>query len=204
MIYEMNTVTLKPGSVVEFERLFGEALPHRQKHSRLGAFWHTEIGPLNQVIYVWPYEDLAHRAQVSSTAEQESHWPPPVQELVVSQESEVLSPAPFMRPLESGEMGGVYELRIYTFKAGTIPEVLKRWADVLESREKYSPLAACWYTEVGKLNRFFHVWPYKDLAHRGQARAAAAQDPNWPPKTREFAVSQENKLMVPAAFSPLK
>ena len=54
MIYEVRTYTLKPGSVAKFEENFAAALPHREKYSKLGAFWHTEIGPLNQVIHVWP------------------------------------------------------------------------------------------------------------------------------------------------------
>ena len=45
MIYEVRTYTLKPGSVAKFEENFGKALPARQKYSKLGAFWHTEIGP---------------------------------------------------------------------------------------------------------------------------------------------------------------
>ena len=47
MIYEVRTYTLKPGSVAQFEENFGKALPARQKYSKLGAFWHSEIGPLN-------------------------------------------------------------------------------------------------------------------------------------------------------------
>ena len=46
MIYEVRTYTLKPGSVAQFEENFGKALPHREKYSKLGGFWHTEIGPL--------------------------------------------------------------------------------------------------------------------------------------------------------------
>ena len=47
MIIEMRTYTLKPGSIAEAEKRFGAALPAREKHSKLAAFWHTEIGPLN-------------------------------------------------------------------------------------------------------------------------------------------------------------
>ena len=57
MIYEVRTYTLKPGSVAKFEENFATALPHREKYSKLGAFWHTEIGPLNQVIHVWPIRE---------------------------------------------------------------------------------------------------------------------------------------------------
>jgi len=31
----------------------------------------------------------------------------------------------------------------------------------------------------------------------------ASQDPNWPPRTREWLVRQENMILVPLAFSPL-
>ena len=50
-IYEFRTYTLKPGTVAQAEKNFGEALPERIKVSPLAAFWHTEIGPLNQIIH---------------------------------------------------------------------------------------------------------------------------------------------------------
>ena len=55
MIVEIRTYTLKPGSTAQFEERFGAALPVRAKVSPLAAFWHSEVGPLNQVIHVWPY-----------------------------------------------------------------------------------------------------------------------------------------------------
>src|SRR5712691_5564355 len=58
MFYEVRTYTLRPGTVAEFEERFAKRLPLREKHSKLGAFWHTEFGPLNQVIHVYPYDDL--------------------------------------------------------------------------------------------------------------------------------------------------
>ena len=61
MLYEVRTYTLRPGTVAEFEERFAKRLPLREKHSKLGAFWHTEFGPLNQVIHVYPYEDLQQR-----------------------------------------------------------------------------------------------------------------------------------------------
>ena len=51
MIYEMRTYTLKPGMIAEFEERFARRQPTREKHSKLGAFWHTEFGPLNQVVH---------------------------------------------------------------------------------------------------------------------------------------------------------
>ena len=204
MIYEMRTYMLKPGTTPEFEERFAEAMPHRQKYSRLGAFWHTEVGPLNQVIHVWPYEDMAERTRVRAAAAQDPNWPPRSQELIMSQETEILLPAPFMRPLEPRQMGSIYEMRIYAYQTGAIPEVLKRWGELIKERESHSLLAACWYTDVGALNKFIHVWPYRDFAERERVRQESRRNGHWPPPTREFLLRQENKLLVPAAFSPLK
>jgi hypothetical protein len=54
MIVEFRTYRLKPGSVAQAEERFGQALPARTKLSPLAAFWHTEVGPLNRIIHVWP------------------------------------------------------------------------------------------------------------------------------------------------------
>ena len=64
MIVEFRTYRLKPGSIAEAEKRFGEGLANRVKASPLAAFWHTEVGPLNRIIHVWPYEDFAHRERV--------------------------------------------------------------------------------------------------------------------------------------------
>ena len=61
MIYEVRTYTLRAGAIAEFEERYEKRLPARLKHSPLGAFWHTEFGPLNQVVHVYPYDDLQHR-----------------------------------------------------------------------------------------------------------------------------------------------
>ena len=205
MIYEVRTYTLKPGSVAQFEENFAKALPHREKYSKLGGFWHTEVGPLNQVIHIWPYDDLNQRAEIRAEAVKDPNWPPHNDpDMYVSQESEIFTPAPFMRPMGGDQaLGNIYEMRLYTYKTGSMPEVLKRWEAAIPHREEYSPLAAGMYSELGGLNKWMHVWPYKDLEERNRIRAEAGKNPNWPPPTREFLLRQENKMLVPAAFSPM-
>jgi len=71
-------------------------------------------------------------------------------DLIVAQESEIMNPAPFMRPLGSRDYGtgNVYEMRTYTYAPGDIPKVLDGWAKAIEAREQFSPLAACWTSEL--------------------------------------------------------
>jgi hypothetical protein len=119
-------------------------------------------------------------------------------------ESEIFLPTPFMEPLGQKKLGGVYEMRMYLYQPAAMPEVIKRWSEAIPERIKLSPLAACWTSEVGALNKFVHVWAYKDFAERDRVRAEAFKQPTWPPKTREFLVSQTTKMLIPAAFSPMQ
>jgi len=96
----------------------------------------------------------------------------------------------------------IYEMRTYTLRPRSLPEVLKRYEAAYEHRRKYSPLAAFWVPEIGELNQIIHVWPYKDMAERDRIRAESTKDPNWPPKIQEFIVKQKSEIMVPAPFSP--
>src|SRR6266446_4839675 len=142
MLYEVRTYTLRPGTVAEFEERFAKRLPLREKHSKLGAFWHTEFGPLNQVIHVYPYDDLQHRTRVRAAMAQdaERNAMPGGREFVIAQEAEIMTPAPFMRPLGSRDYGGgnVYEMRTYTYAPGDIPKVLEAWAKAVPAREELS------------------------------------------------------------------
>ena len=49
--------TSSPAAVPELERGVAEVLPARLEISPLAGFWHTEAGPLNQILHIWPYED---------------------------------------------------------------------------------------------------------------------------------------------------
>ena len=204
MIVEFRTYRLKPGSIAEAEKRFGEALPNRTKVSPLAAFFHTEVGPLNRIIHVWPYEDFAQRTQVRS--QKIEGWPPNIREFVEDQQSEIFIPAPFSPKLEPRQLGGIYEIRMYTLAPGAIPGQIDRWSTQIGERTKLSPLAFAGHSELGGLNKWCHIWAYKDANHRAETRAKAMREGIWPPKGGQpgQTLLQENMLVVPAAFSPLR
>src|SRR5438552_5280909 len=110
MIYEVRTYTLRTGAVAEFEERFEKRKPLREKHSQLGAFWHTDFGPLNQVIHAWPYESLQHRMAVREAMANDAQLSalPGGRDLIVEQQSDIMIPAPFMQPLGSRNFGSGY------------------------------------------------------------------------------------------------
>ncbi len=206
MVIEVRTYQLKPGSVPEFEKRFGEKLPERVKLSPLAALWHTEVGPLNEVTHVWPYDSMDQRTEVRAAAVKTGVWPPNNGELLVSMQSEIYIPAPFSPALTPREVGPLFEIRTYTLAPGALPGMMERWAAKIDERVKLSPLVGAWYSELGGLNKWVHIWAYKDAAERQRIRAEAVAKGIWPPggAASGLVIKQENKLVMPAACSPLR
>ncbi len=205
MIYEIRTYAIAMGSLAEVERRFAEGYEHRKKYSELTAFWHAEIGPLNEIIHVWSYRDLAERSRIRTEAAKNPNWPPKIAEFIRSMHSEILVPFPFSPMLAAGKHGPFYEMRIYTYKAGTLPEIMKRWEPKLPERQKLSPLVVAGNVDVGEANRFIHIWAYSSLDQRTAVRAKAIELGVWPPAGgAEYLLSQANKILMPAAFSPMQ
>jgi hypothetical protein len=205
MIYEIRTYGLVPGSLAEVEKRFGEAYEHRKKYSELAAFWHTDIGPLNEIIHVWPYQDMADRARVRAETAKEPNWPPKIADFVRTMNSEILIPFPFSPLMRPGKFGPIYEIRIYTLRSGALPDVLKAWEPKLPERLKLSPLAVVGNVDLGEANRFIHIWPYNSFEQRDAVRAQSRKLGIWPPGgTSGQLLTQANKIVVPSSFSPMQ
>jgi hypothetical protein len=59
--------------------------------------------------------------------------------------------------------------------------------------------------EFGQANRFIHVWAYESLDQRLAIRNKARETGVWPPPGGgDSLLTQENKILMPAAFSPLQ
>jgi len=204
MIYEFRTYSILPRSLPEVLKRFEEPLARRQEFSKLWAFWHTEIGPLNQITHVWPYKDANERTAIRAKAVAEGAWPPKIADYIVDMQSDIYEPLPFATPLEPGNHGAYYEMRIYTLKPGAFPGWAAAWKEKLPERVKLSPLAGVFASEIGGLNRWMHIWPYKTLQQRDDTRKAALASGNWPPNAPTPPVRQENKFLIPAKFSPMQ
>ncbi len=212
MIYEVRTYDIKGGSQAEVERRFGEAYEKRKKFSELAAFFHTEIGPLNQIIHIWPYENMEERAKVRAAAIADKTWPPDIKDFIVAQRSEIFIPFPFSPPIKPGKCGPIFEMRTYTYPTGKLPLLMDNWEKAIPERTTLSPCLAMWYSDVGALNKFMHIWPYASMNDRMEMRAKAVAGGSWPPSAkakkdgREAVnyLAQENKIVMPAAFSPVQ
>jgi hypothetical protein len=204
MIYEIRTYTLTTGAAGEVEERTAESIAAWGNDSPLVGFFHTETGPLNEVVHVWRFADLAERAAVRARALEDPRWPPATGHLILNQQTEIVTPFPFAPEWTPGADGPVYELRQYTFRPGTLPAIMQSWEAALPARLELSRPVLLGNVEIGpSVNSFVHLWPYRSLDERADIRSAAVAAGIWPPAGgRDYYLQQTSKILLPASFSP--
>jgi hypothetical protein len=101
----------------------------------------------------------------------------------------------------------IVEERIYTLYHGTVPDYLAAYEKegFAIQKEHLGNLVGYFSTDIGPLNQIVHMWAYRDLADRNARRKKLQADPRWQTyrkKVAPFIQHQENKILVPAPFSP--
>lgn len=204
MIYEFRTYQIKAGSLQTVISKFQEKIEGRNKISKIGAFWYSEIGVLNQIVHVWPYENMEHRNQCREEAVKKNLWPPDTAEYMLRMNSEFWKPVSFSPKWEQRNIGPFFEMRIYTFPFNEINKMLPAWEEKIEARKSLAPLVGAFVSEVGEVNKFMHIWGYKSLQHRTEAREKFSSI-GWPPKSEaKPPLFMENKIVMPSEFSPIQ
>ena len=103
----------------------------------------------------------------------------------------------------------IIDKRTYQLKPGAMPEFLKAYETEglqLQS-ETLGRLLGYFVSEVSGLNRVVQLWGYDSFEDRLQRRAALSAKSEWRNfvgKTGSMVVNQENELLTPAPFSPIK
>jgi hypothetical protein len=204
MIYEFRTYDLFPGNLPKYEATLTKSLAGgRLDHSDIFGYFYSEFGQLNQALHIWPYESLDARQAIREETTGITGWPPPTGDLLAEQSADIYFPAPFNDESITGAQGPFYELRTYTYATGETPQVIDTWGKAIEERKKLSPFIGAWYTELGGLNKWAHLWAYPSLEERSRVRKEAVETGVWPPKKAPKPRTQANQLFMPFPFSPL-
>ena len=103
----------------------------------------------------------------------------------------------------------IYEERTYTIVTGRIAEYMTNYETLglPVQLEVLGTLVGFFRTEIGGLNKVVHIWGYDSLDDRLIRRDKLANHPDWPrylDANLALIVDQENRLLIPAPFSPLK
>src|SRR5258708_9088251 len=71
---ELRWYRAHPGKAAEWLSHFKAIMPVREKYSKNVGLWQTEAGQLNEVVHLWAYRDLNHRAEVRGGALKDPEW----------------------------------------------------------------------------------------------------------------------------------
>lgn len=102
----------------------------------------------------------------------------------------------------------IVDERIYTLHAGKVPEYLRLYETqgMTVQKKILGNMLGYFHTEFGPLNQIVHLWGYDSLEERRQRRERLFADAEWKAyiqEARPLILTQENKLLIPAPFSPM-
>lgn len=101
MIVDHRTYTCHPGKLNDFLAIYEEqGLPVQLRTLERMVGWYTsmDIGPLNQVVHMWAFDDLADRAARRAKMAADPEWAVYLKAatpLLINMENKILSATPF-------------------------------------------------------------------------------------------------------------
>uniref|UniRef100_H3ASG7 Nipsnap homolog 3A n=1 Tax=Latimeria chalumnae TaxID=7897 RepID=H3ASG7_LATCH len=210
--YEFRTYSVKPAKMTDFIKLTTENIHLRTAHSELLGYWTVEIGGLNQVFHIWKYDSYAQRAAVRTALAQNQEWQGKyisrMLPMLDKQHNEVTYLVPWCQ-IGKPPKKGTYELVTFQMKPGG-PSV---WGPSFEAAVNthanagYATLIGIFHSEYGFLNQVHALWQYESPDNRATGRHRIHEDARVVAAVRQsvsYLMSQENKLLIPTSFSPLK
>lgn len=103
----------------------------------------------------------------------------------------------------------IVEQRDYHIYTGKMKEVLRLYQSegIVIQKEILGNLIGWFTVDVGGLSSISAMWGYENYAERERRRAILSADERWQaflPKLQPLIHTQQNRILVPTAFSPIR
>jgi len=103
----------------------------------------------------------------------------------------------------------IVEQRDYHVFTGKLSEVVRMYADegIALQQEHLGEFLGSFTTDVGALSTYTALWGYDSYAAREERRANLQADPRWQDflgRLQPLLHTQQNRILVPTAFSPIR
>ncbi len=98
------------------------------------------------------------------------------------------------------------DYHVYTGKLNELVGLYEQEGIALQQRH-LGRLVGAFTTDVGAVSTYTHIWAYDDYADRERRRGALQADDAWRAflaKIQPLIHTQQNRILIPTAFSPLK
>jgi hypothetical protein len=103
----------------------------------------------------------------------------------------------------------IVEQRDYHVFTGKLNELVRLYADegIAIQQEILGGLVAVFTTDIGALSMYTSLWRYESFGEREERRARLQKDERWQQflgMIQPLIHTQQNRILVPTAFSPLQ
>ena len=103
----------------------------------------------------------------------------------------------------------IVEQRDYHIHTGKLKEIVGLYESegIALQLEHLGQLLGWFTTDVGALSTITSIWAYDDYQDRADRRAALGEDARWQvfvKKIQPLIHTQQNRIMVPTSFSPVR
>jgi len=103
----------------------------------------------------------------------------------------------------------IVEQRDYHVFTGKLNELVRLYADegIAIQQEILGGLVGVFTTDVGVLSTYTSLWRYENFGEREERRKRLQADERWQQflaKIQPLIHTQQNRILVPTAFSPLQ
>ena len=103
----------------------------------------------------------------------------------------------------------IVEQRDYHVFTGKLPELIRLYETegIVIQNEVLGGLIGAFTTDIGALSTYTSMWGYESFAEREERRAKLQADDTWKAflgKIQPLIHTQQNRILVPTSFSPIR
>jgi len=209
--FEVHQV--KPDLIDEYkaaaEKYYSKIKDDPRLHVKLTGGWETLVGNQDTFVHILEYENYAgydKTVELIRNSEHASSYKA-LLPYVTSRSTQLAQEFAFFPTAPPHAQGGIFELRSYQLKPGTLLEWENTWRRGIDARRKFVAPIGAWFSQVGRLHQVHHMWQYPSLEARKETREKAWQIDGWAEtvsKTAQLAKFMDSFILLPLPYSPLK
>ncbi|KAK9459499.1 NIPSNAP-domain-containing protein [Lipomyces oligophaga] len=214
-VHEITYHHVKPGSSPEYVQLVSEAYPQIAADPlnkvKLVGSWRVVVGDQDTFITIWEYNGYAGYHETNYRIHNDPAFVGYLSQLrpmLRSRVNNIVQEFSFWGGTAvPHNLGGLFELRSYDLQPGRLLEWESSWKRGIEHRRKVMEPVGAWFSQLGDLNKVFHLWQFADLEHRRISRDKCWDLKGWADTVHETVPlinKMESNILVPLPFSPLK
>ncbi|KAI6012399.1 NIPSNAP-domain-containing protein [Pisolithus orientalis] len=203
----------KPDSIDKYkeaaENYYAGIKSDPRLHVKLTGSWETLVGDQDVFVHILEYENYAGYDKTMELIRNSQHVESYRKLLphINSRTTQLAQEFAFLPTAPPHAQGGIFELRCYQLKPGTLLEWENAWRRGIEARRKFVSPVGAWFSQIGRLHQVHHLWQYPSLDARKETREKAWQIDGWAEtvsKTAQLAKEMDSFILAPLPYSPLK